>query len=157
MLRAHGSEHRSDSRWIFRMFFGSRLASSDRGYQPVLASQTELKTFAPRERIYKIGDPAPQAYVLLSGKISTVDDVIEEKTTIGERIADWVARFGGSWSFVILFSITLTVYTIINIALNKDGVGPHIHLFCSFLSMLAARSGSGNHDDSEPPGRRTGA
>jgi signal-transduction protein with cAMP-binding, CBS, and nucleotidyltransferase domain len=28
-----------------------------------LASQVELKTFAPRQRIYKIGDPGGQAYV----------------------------------------------------------------------------------------------
>ncbi|MGA7240411.1 MAG: cyclic nucleotide-binding domain-containing protein, partial [Bryobacteraceae bacterium] len=41
----------------------------------VLASQVELRTFAPRERIYKIGAPAPQAYVLISGKVrvTTVD------------------------------------------------------------------------------------
>ena len=35
----------------------------------VLASQVELKTFAPRERIYKIGSSAPQAYVLISGSL----------------------------------------------------------------------------------------
>ena len=29
----------------------------------VLASQVEVKTFAPRQRIYKIGDPGGQAYV----------------------------------------------------------------------------------------------
>jgi CRP-like cAMP-binding protein len=46
----------------------------------VLASQVELKTFATRERIYKIGDPAPQAYVLISGRVrvSTVDEDHQE-------------------------------------------------------------------------------
>src|SRR5258708_34237944 len=39
------------------------------------------------------------------------NEVIEEKTTIGERIADHVARFGGSWKFIISFGITLEVYT----------------------------------------------
>src|SRR5947208_6818110 len=46
----------------------------------VLASQVELKKFAPRERIYKIGDPGGQAYVMVSGKVRvmTVDEDKQE-------------------------------------------------------------------------------
>src|SRR5437016_20911 len=47
------------------------------------------------------------------------NDVIGEKTTMGEHIADAVAQFGGSWRFIILFSIILIVYTVINVALDK--------------------------------------
>src|SRR5215468_430419 len=41
----------------------------------VLASQVELKTFAPRQRIYKMGDAGGQAYVMVSGtvRVTTVD------------------------------------------------------------------------------------
>src|SRR5215471_6916808 len=41
----------------------------------VLASQVELKKFAPRQRIYKIGDISGQAYIMISGhvRITTVD------------------------------------------------------------------------------------
>jgi len=41
----------------------------------VLAGQVELKTFAPRQRIYQIGDAGGQAYVVVSGrvKVATVD------------------------------------------------------------------------------------
>ena len=35
----------------------------------VLAGQVELKTFAPRQRIWKIGDPGGQAYVMVSGAV----------------------------------------------------------------------------------------
>ena len=35
----------------------------------VLAGQVELKTFAPRQRIYKMGDPGGQAYVMVSGTV----------------------------------------------------------------------------------------
>src|SRR6266702_1986265 len=35
----------------------------------VLAGQVEVKTFAPRERIYKIGDSDGQAYVVISGRV----------------------------------------------------------------------------------------
>ena len=36
----------------------------------VLAGQVELKTFAPRQRIYKIGDTGGLAYVMVSGRMS---------------------------------------------------------------------------------------
>ena len=193
----------------------------------VLAGQVDLKTFPARARIYKIGEGAPQAYVLISGKVrvTTLDEdnqevivdepgemdffgfasmleqtphqtqahaleesvclevsrddiqvllerkphagmdllttlgrqfhaaqnlvrsrasrnpneVIEERTTVGESIADSVARFGGSWAFIILFSIILTVYSSINIVLDKKAWDPYPFILLNlFLSMLAA-------------------
>jgi uncharacterized membrane protein len=193
----------------------------------VLAAQVELKTFAPRERIYKIGDPGGQAYVMLSGsvRVTTVDEdhqevvldepvpgeffgfasmleqtphqtsaialeetsclevsrddiavliqkkphagmdllttlgrqfhaaqqlvrvranrnaneVIEEEATLGERVADAVARFGGSWSFIIMFGVVLVVYTVINIALSNRAWDPYPFILLNlFLSMLAS-------------------
>src|SRR5207247_8149984 len=46
----------------------------------VLAGQVELKTFAPRQRIYKIGDPGGRAYIMGSGsvRVSTVDEDHQE-------------------------------------------------------------------------------
>src|SRR5215470_16085812 len=46
----------------------------------VLASQVELKTFAPRQRIYKRGDAGGQAYVMVSGavRVTTVDEDHQE-------------------------------------------------------------------------------
>lgn len=193
----------------------------------VLASQVDFKTFAPRERIYKIGEATGPAYILLSGKvrITTVDEdqqevivdepaegeffgfasmleqtphqtnalsleesacieisrddiaillqrkpqagmdllttlgrqfhaahnlvriratrnpneVIETKTTVGERIADSVARFGGSWTFIILFAAVLAVYGVINVVLDKKAWDPYPFILLNlFLSMLAA-------------------
>jgi CRP/FNR family cyclic AMP-dependent transcriptional regulator len=193
----------------------------------VLAAQVELKIFAPRQRIYKIGDPGKRAYILLSGnvQVTTVDqdhqevvvdqpshgqffgfasmleqtphqtsalaleqttcveisrddiatllkrkpmagmdmltvlgqqfhasqqlvrvrasrnpnEVIEEESTFGERIADTVASFGGSWPFIILVGIALTVYICINIALKGRSWDPYPFILLNlFLSMLAA-------------------
>ena len=46
----------------------------------VLASQVEIKKFAPRQRIYKIGDDGGRAYVMVSGKVrvTTVDEDHQE-------------------------------------------------------------------------------
>src|SRR5919201_6398956 len=46
----------------------------------VLAAQVELKTFAPRQRIYKMGDLGGRGYVLVSGavRVTTVDEDHQE-------------------------------------------------------------------------------
>ena len=46
----------------------------------VLASQVEVKNFAARQRIYKIGDPGGQAYVMVSGavRLTTIDEDHQE-------------------------------------------------------------------------------
>src|SRR5437763_15428891 len=56
----------------------------------VLASQVELKSFSPRQRIYKMGDANGQAYVVVSGRVrvTTVDqdhqEVVVDEPTHGE-------------------------------------------------------------------------
>jgi CRP/FNR family transcriptional regulator, cyclic AMP receptor protein len=67
------------------------------------------------------------------------NDMIEEESTIGERIADQVARFGGSWTFIITFGVVMTVYTTINILLRNQAWDPYPFILLNlFLSMLAA-------------------
>jgi CRP/FNR family transcriptional regulator, cyclic AMP receptor protein len=193
----------------------------------VLGSQVELKTFAARQRIYKMGDPGGQAYVAVSGsvRVTTVDDdhqevqvdeprageffgfasmldrtvhqtsaialeetvcievdreditvllerkpqagmdlltvlgrqfhaaqqlvrvrsqrnpneIIEEETTYGDHLADTVAKFGGSWSFIITFFVVLVGYTSANVMLGKSAWDPYPFILLNlFLSMLAA-------------------
>src|SRR6202044_3426664 len=67
------------------------------------------------------------------------NDLIEAKETFGEHIADKVAGFGGSWSFIILFAVILTVYTLVNVVLDKKAWDPYPFILLNlFLSMLAA-------------------
>jgi len=46
----------------------------------VLASQVEMKTFTPRQRIYKIGDQGGRGYILVSGqvRVTTIDEDHQE-------------------------------------------------------------------------------
>src|SRR5271170_968351 len=67
------------------------------------------------------------------------NDVIAEEMSFGDRIADEVARFGGSWTFIILFGIVLLVYASFNIALRGRAWDPYPFILLNlFLSMLAA-------------------
>jgi uncharacterized membrane protein len=193
----------------------------------VLATQVELRTFGPRQRIYKIGDPAGRAYVLISGavQVTTIDEdhqevvfdepssgdffgfaslldqtphqttataleesrcievdrhdiavllqqkphagmdmlavlgqhlhaaqqlvrgraarnpnqMIESEATFGERIADSVASFGGSWTFILTFLAALVVYAGINVYLRGRAWDPYPFILLNLmLSMLAA-------------------
>lgn len=62
----------------------------------------------------------------------------EETETMGERLADAVARFGGSWKFVTFFALVLIVYTAINRTIPKPWDPYPFILLNLFLSMLAA-------------------
>ena len=46
----------------------------------VLAGQVEVRNFAPRQRIYKIGDAGGRAYIMVSGavRVTTVDEDAQE-------------------------------------------------------------------------------
>jgi uncharacterized membrane protein len=67
------------------------------------------------------------------------NEVIEEQATLGERVADSVASFGGSWTFITLFAITLVAYTTTNVLLRHRAWDPYPFILLNlFLSMLAA-------------------
>ncbi len=193
----------------------------------VLAARLELRSFAARQRIYKMGDPGATAFVVVAGsvRVSTIDEdhqdvvvdevsagqffgfasmldqtahqtnavaletteclqvdrddiatlilqkphsgldmltvlgqqlhasqqlvrgraarnpneMIEADATFGERIADAVAGFGGSWTFILSFLATLVVYTGANVALRMSAWDPYPFILLNlFLSMLAA-------------------
>jgi uncharacterized membrane protein len=59
--------------------------------------------------------------------------------TFGERIADIVARFGGSWTFIITFALVFVVYITTNVILRRSAWDPYPFILLNlFLSLLAA-------------------
>jgi len=67
------------------------------------------------------------------------NELIETEATFAERIADDVARFGGSWTFIISFGAITIIYTLINIVLGTKAWDPYPFILLNlFLSMLAA-------------------
>lgn len=67
------------------------------------------------------------------------NEMIEEETTWGDHIADEVARFGGSWRFIISFGVVLVIYSAVNVMLGKAAWDPYPFILLNlFLSMLAA-------------------
>jgi len=67
------------------------------------------------------------------------NEIIEKEMTFGERIADRVAGFGGSWTFILTFLTVLVIYTAVNIILGRTAWDPYPFILLNlFLSMLAA-------------------
>ena len=67
--------------------------------------------------------------------------VFDEQMTFGQRLADQVASFGGSWTFIILFGIVLLSWVLLNTLLLIGGraFDPFPFIFLNLiLSMLAA-------------------
>jgi CRP/FNR family transcriptional regulator, cyclic AMP receptor protein len=64
----------------------------------------------------------------------------EERLTFGQRVADRVATFGGSWTFIISFGVFLFIWIVINsIVLLSRAFDPYPYILLNlFLSMLAA-------------------
>ena len=66
-----------------------------------------------------------------------------EQLTFGQKMADKVASFGGSWMFIIIFMVVLLTWIILNsfilIKLRSSSFDPYPYIFLNLiLSMLAA-------------------
>jgi uncharacterized membrane protein len=67
------------------------------------------------------------------------NEVYDENETVGERIADKVASFGGSWTFIGVFLLVEVVYVAVNLVLRRHAWDPYPFILLNlFLSMLAA-------------------
>lgn len=67
-------------------------------------------------------------------------DEIEKKSTFGERTADKVAKFGGSWTFILSFAVVLIAWITLNVVgLSAKPFDPYPFILLNLvLSCLAA-------------------
>lgn len=67
------------------------------------------------------------------------NEVLDGSQTVGARLADKVATFGGSWTFIVLFCAVLVVWTASNAWLLSRPFDPYPFIFLNLiLSMVAA-------------------
>jgi uncharacterized membrane protein len=66
----------------------------------------------------------------------------DEQLTVGQRLADNVAKFGGSWTFISIFAVILLAWVVLNsviLARFHDAFDPYPYILLNlFLSMLAS-------------------
>ena len=80
---------------------------------------------------------------LLRSRVSrNLNEEEEERLTFGQRLADRVATFGGSWTFIILFMSLLNVWMAVNVYRDKEAFDPFPFILLNLaLSTLAALQG----------------
>jgi CRP/FNR family cyclic AMP-dependent transcriptional regulator len=73
-------------------------------------------------------------------QIRNINDELEERMTVGARLADGVAHFGGSWGFILLFFFFLLVWMFVNTTwLLRRPLDPFPYIFLNLmLSCIAA-------------------
>jgi CRP/FNR family cyclic AMP-dependent transcriptional regulator len=100
----------------------------------------ERKPHAGMDLLTTLGRQFHAAQELVRARASrNPNEVIEETSTLGERLADQVARFGGSWRFISIFLAWMIVYIAINVLLGTRSWDPYPFILLNlFLSMLAA-------------------
>ena len=105
-----------------------------------IATLLQRKPMAGMDMLTVLGHQFHASQQLVRIRASrNANEVIEEEYTFGERVADGVASFGGSWPFIILVGIVLVIYTCINIVLKGRAWDPYPFILLNlFLSMLAA-------------------
>jgi uncharacterized membrane protein len=79
--------------------------------------------------------------VLSERPLSETEEVL--KLTFGQRVADKIAAFGGSWTFIITFCLFLALWIVINAGvLLRQPFDPYpfilLNLMLSFLAALQA-------------------
>ncbi|MEP6688111.1 MAG: DUF1003 domain-containing protein [Gemmatimonadales bacterium] len=71
-----------------------------------------------------------------------VNRELEENRRLGERLADRIASFGGSWTFILLFMAVLVAWVGLNsivLARRGEAFDPYPYILLNlFLSMIAA-------------------
>lgn len=93
----------------------------------------------------RFSDREKRVITRIAGRLHVTRDVnraIEANATFSDRLADRVARFGGSWTFIVIFIATMALWAIINTAvLSRYALAfdayPYIFLNL-VLSMVAA-------------------
>jgi uncharacterized membrane protein len=105
-----------------------------------IAVLLERKPHAGMDLLTTLGHQFHAAHQLVRLRATrNANEIIEKQETTGERIADSVAGFGGSWTFIITFAVVLVVYTMANVVLRGRAWDPYPFILLNlFLSMLAA-------------------
>ncbi len=95
-----------------------------------------------------LGKRLRKADELLRRRVRNPNEVVEERETLGDRVADAVARFGGSWAFIFSFSALLVVWMATNTVFvvlrqaNGEPFDPYPFILLNLcLSMVAAMQG----------------
>ena len=82
-----------------------------------------------------------------------IEEQFQQKLSFGERLADRIADFGGSWTFILLFGGLILVWVLVNTCSCCAAVRSlPVHPAQPGAVLPRRGAGAGHHDEPEPPG-----
>jgi predicted metalloprotease with PDZ domain/uncharacterized membrane protein len=107
--------------------------------RPELIAWLRKQPDASLDVIVALAKRIRRADALLKQRVQNPNEVIAEQITLGDRVADAVASFGGSWKFIITFTVAMIGWMAINLTLAKTAFDPFPFILLNLvLSALAA-------------------
>ena len=105
-----------------------------------LTNLLQRKPLAGLDMLTTVGRHFQAAQELVRSRAArNPNEVIAEQLTVGDRLADGVARFGGSWAFIISFGVVLVAWVWVNLMLASRAWDTYPFILLNLvLSMLAA-------------------
>ena len=77
--------------------------------------------------------------LLADSKVSVQPESGKEQYTLGQRAADSIAKFAGSWAFIFSFSGVLILWMVVNVLLAAGAFDPYPFILLNLvLSCVAA-------------------
>ena len=77
--------------------------------------------------------------LLADSQISVKPEGAKEKYTLGQRAADTIAKFAGSWAFIFSFTGVLILWMVVNVVLASNAFDPYPFILLNLvLSCVAA-------------------
>lgn len=77
--------------------------------------------------------------LLADSKVSVSPESRKDKYTLGQRAADTIAKFAGSWAFIFSFTGILIVWMVVNVLLASKAFDPYPFILLNLvLSCVAA-------------------
>ena len=77
--------------------------------------------------------------LLADSQISVKPESGKDKYTLGQRAADTIAKFAGSWAFIFSFTGVLVLWMVINVMLESSSFDPYPFILLNLvLSCVAA-------------------
>lgn len=89
-----------------------------------------------RRKLHEIVEAAVREEQLIADKLAAPEP---RTLTTGQRVADYVARFGGSWNFIFAFAILLVGWILYNMVFKDAAFDPFPFILMNLvLSCIAA-------------------
>jgi uncharacterized membrane protein len=80
----------------------------------------------------------PQPFSHHHAPVRNLNEILEQESTLGQRAADWTTNIMGSWRFIIVQSLVLIVWVVLNVVAWTKHWDPYPFILMNLVMSLQA-------------------